>query len=338
MVIPASRFRRPDMTTSHVDGGAAAAIEVESLRKAFGDTVALDDVSFGVAAGTVLGLLGPNGAGKTTLVSCLATLMRPDGGRATVAGHDLGVDPGAVRTCISLTGQFAALDDVLTGRENLVLFGRLLGLRRPEARSRADELLTRFELLDAADRPVGTYSGGMRRRLDLAVSLVVVRPVLFLDEPTTGLDPRGRRALWDVVRALRSAGTTVLLTTQYLDEADQLADRILVIDRGRLIADGTPDGLKDMVGGSVCSVHVTDEVARGRAATALAAVFPGAVLRGDVITVPAAATAVLVEVVRCLDTAGVEPDDLVLGRPTLDDVFFALTGQPAGDPAGPPAP
>jgi ABC-2 type transport system ATP-binding protein len=338
VAIPAFPFRLPNVTQNAGGDRARPVVEVESLRKAFDGTVAVDDVSFAVAAGTVVGVLGPNGAGKTTLIGCLTTLLRPDAGRVTVAGHDVVADSGGVRARISLTGQFAALDDVLTGRENLVLFGRLLRLTRREARSRADELLTRFELLDAAERPVATYSGGMRRRLDLAVSLVVPRPVLFLDEPTTGLDPRGRRALWEVVRDLRSAGTTVLLTTQYLEEADQLADRILVIDRGRLIADGTPDGLKDMVGGSVCSVHVEDDVARGRAAAALAETFPDAALRDDAITVPAAGTAVLVEVIRCLDAVGVEPDDLVLGRPTLDDVFLTLTGQPAETHSGRRAP
>ncbi|WP_101789806.1 ATP-binding cassette domain-containing protein [Nonomuraea indica] len=302
-------------------------VEVDRLRKTFGEKTAVDEVSFSVAPGTVLGLLGGNGAGKTTMVNCLSTLLPLDGGRAVVAGHDVAEDPAGVRASIALTGQFAAVDDVLTGRQNLVLFGRLLKLGRKEAAARAEELLAGFGLADAADQPVKSYSGGMRRRLDLAASLVVRRPVIFLDEPTTGLDPVGRREMWRIVSGLCDDGATLLLTTQYLEEADRLADRIVVLDQGRVIAEGTPRELKDQVGGAVCAVHVDVPEQRERAVRALRERMDGVTESGDLITVPGADAGTLAEVVRVLAEEGVEPDDVGLRRPTLDDVFFALTGR-----------
>jgi ABC-2 type transport system ATP-binding protein len=226
----------------------ALAIETRGLVKRFGEKTAVDGIDLAVQAGTVYGVLGPNGAGKTTTIRMLATLLRPDGGSALVLGHDVVADAAAVRGCVSLTGQFASVDEELTGRENLTLIGRLLGFRHTEALARAGELLQAFGLTDAADRLAKTYSGGMRRRLDIAASIVVTPELLFLDEPTTGLDPRSRNQVWDIVRVLVAAGTTVLLTTQYLDEADQLADRLAIIDHGRIVAEGTPEELKARVG------------------------------------------------------------------------------------------
>lgn len=325
---------------------SSVAIEVREIRKRFGEVVALDGLSFEAREGTILGVLGPNGAGKTTTIDVLTTLTTPDSGQASVAGHDVRREPGAVRSAIGVTGQFAALDANLTGRENLELFGRLLKLGRRRARQRADELLERFDLTEAADRRSGTFSGGMRRRLDLAASLVGNPSVLFLDEPTTGLDPRSRAVLWDVVRQLRGEGMTILLTTQYLTEADELADRVLVIDHGRVVAEGTPAELKEQAGESVCHVTVTDPGARTRLAEVLAPVGPVAVV-DDGITVPATGAETLVEVVRRLDAAKVTADDITVRRPTLDDVFFRLTGhpvggqeppgEPTGEPAGEPA-
>jgi ABC-2 type transport system ATP-binding protein len=301
-------------------------IEVDRLTKRFGKTVAVDDVSFAVPTGTVLGLLGPNGAGKTTTINCLTTLLRPDGGRAVVAGHDVVEDPAGVRSSIALTGQFAAVDEVLTGRQNLVLFGRLLRMGRRTAQARAAELLEQFDLSDGADKAVKEYSGGMRRRLDLAASLMVPRPVLVLDEPTTGLDPRSRQTMWAVVRDLRSTGSTVLLTTQYLEEADQLADEIVVIDQGTVIAAGTSDELKDRVGGSMCEVHIEDERTRARAVDVLAATMQEVTHNNGSITLAGATSRTVSELIRCLDDAGIEANNVALRRPTLDDVFFTLTG------------
>ncbi|MEL6893737.1 MAG: ATP-binding cassette domain-containing protein, partial [Actinomycetota bacterium] len=254
------------MTVAAPDGGA---IEVRDLVVAFGEQRALDGVSLSVRAGEVFGLLGPNGAGKTTMINVLATLLSPTAGSASVAGHDVVEEAAAVRSAISLTGQFAALDDMLTGEENLVLFGRLRGLSKSAAGSRAAALLERFSLTEAGGKAAGKYSGGMRRRLDLAASLVVPPRVLFLDEPTTGLDPRSRNELWDVVRELRADGMTIVLTTQYLEEADQLAERIVVIDAGATVAEGTPDALKAQVGGQACVVTPADRARVADLATAL---------------------------------------------------------------------
>ncbi|MEV4098214.1 ATP-binding cassette domain-containing protein [Streptosporangium saharense] len=307
------------------------AVEVHGITRRFGATTALGGVDLTVPTGTVHGLLGPNGAGKTTMVRILATLLRPDAGTARVAGYDVVREATAVRHRIGLTGQYAAVDEKLTGRENLRLFGRLYHLPGRRVRRRADELLDRFGLSEAADRVVRTYSGGMRRRLDVAASLLVGPAVLFLDEPTTGLDPRSRTQVWELVRGLVREGTTVLLTTQYLDEADHLADRIAVIDRGGLIAEGTPAELKGGVGETRVEVVVEDADALTAAAEALgramnvsphvtkgarrvSAVVEGR--GGDLLTVA----------VRALDGAGVVVEDITLRRPTLDDVFLRLTG------------
>jgi ABC-2 type transport system ATP-binding protein len=311
------------------------AIEVRRLSKQFDGRTAVADVSFDVAAGTLVGLLGPNGAGKTTTINCLTTLLVPDGGTASVAGHDVVRQPDRVRAEIAVTGQFAALDDVLSGRENLVLFGRLLRLGKADARRRADELLERFDLQDAAGKPVKSYSGGMRRRLDLAASLVVERRILFLDEPTTGLDPRSREELWQIIRRLREDGSTIVLTSQYLEEVDRLADRVVVIDVGRVIADGTVDELKERVGGQVCEVEVVS-ARRSAAAEALASHFGDVRERDDRLVVPAQDPHAVLEVVKALEDAEVGVENLTLRKPSLDEVFFALTGgTPRGDAGGP---
>ena len=310
---------------------AEPAILVKGLVKAFGAVRALDGVDLRVERGTVLGLLGPNGAGKTTTVRVLTTLLRPDAGTVRVAGLDAVRDATALREQIGLAGQYAAVDENLTGAENLVMVGRLYGRHRPAARARAQELLEQFDLTDAGRRPAKTYSGGMRRRLDLAAALVARPPVLFLDEPTTGLDPRSRLDLWSTIERLVADGTTVLLTTQYLDEADRLADAIAVIDHGRVIAEGTPDALKDRVGGERLEVRLTDAA---EAATAAGALLPMTdeppATEDDLVRItvrPGSGT--IVEAVRRLDDAGVGVDDLSLRRPTLDDVFLTLTGRAA---------
>jgi ABC-2 type transport system ATP-binding protein len=289
-------------------------------------------VDLAVRTGGVYGFLGPNGAGKTTTIRILATLLRPDAGSARVLGHDVVADPGAVRSRIGLTGQYASVDEDLTGFENLVLLGRLLGYSRPRAKSRAAELLDGFDLTEAAGRPVKKYSGGMRRRLDIAASIVVTPDLMFLDEPTTGLDPRSRNQVWDIVRALVAGGTTVLLTTQYLDEADQLADRIAVIDRGRVIAEGTPGELKASVGSGSLHVRLLDPAQRPTAERVLAAALGVPVeLDSD----PAALFARVSDPERVavalaeLSQAGVAFTDFALGQPSLDEVFLALTGHPA---------
>ena len=306
-----------------------AAIEVEDVHKAFGSVRALDGIDLEVERGTVLGLLGPNGAGKTTLVRVLTTLLAPDGGRATVDGFDVVRDATRVRSVVGLAGQSPALDEHLTGRENLVLVGRLYHLGRAEATRRSDELLERFELVSPADRRVSTWSGGMRRRLDLAASLVGRPKVLFLDEPTAGLDPRSRMGLWDVIARLAYDGTTVLLTTQYLEDADHLASKVAVIDAGRIIALGSPEELKAQVGGTFVEVTVAVPSQVAVAATALAPLAPAAA-RIDAgkkrVTIPVRGVADATAALRLLDAAGICIDDLTIRRPSLDDVFLALTG------------
>ncbi|MFI7522794.1 ATP-binding cassette domain-containing protein [Micromonospora globbae] len=306
-----------------------AAIEAEGLRKRYGDTHALAGLDLAVPAGTVCGLLGPNGAGKTTAVRILTTLLRPDGGRARVAGHDLLRHPDRVRAAIGLVGQHAAVDEVLTGRQNLTLFGRLHHLPRRAAQARADELLDRFGLTDAATRPVSGYSGGMRRRLDLAASLVLAPPVLFLDEPTTGLDPRARSEVWDAVRALVAAGTTVLLTTQYLDEADQLADTVAVVDAGRVVAAGSPERLKDDIGGDRLDLllhHAADLDRAAAVVAATTAATPSVDATALRISVPVGDRVnALAAVLHALRHEAVDVADVALRRPTLDEVFLRLT-------------
>jgi ABC transporter DrrB family efflux protein len=320
---------------------AAPAIRVAGVTKRFGTTQALAGVELEVPEGTVFGLLGPNGAGKTTLVRILSTLLVPDGGRAEVLGHDVVQEPGPVRAMIALTGQFAAVDEMLTGRENLEMFGRLFKLSPQNARRRADELLERFDLAGAADRPARTYSGGMRRRLDLASSLLTSPRILFLDEPTTGLDPRSRNQIWAIVRELRRGGTTLLLTTQYLEEADELAERIAVIDHGSVIAVGTGNELKESVGGQILEVELADVAQRERAEAALTRVGcgePEPDERPDRLTLPAPRDGLeLIEDAAAeLRRDGIRVSDLALRGPTLDDVFLQLTGAPPSEDGAAP--
>jgi len=324
-------FMRYDATTTH-------AIEATGLVKRFGTTTALDGVDLVARPGRVLGVLGPNGAGKTTAVRILATLLRPDGGRATVCGYDVLRDAHQVRQLIGLTGQYASVDEGLSGTNNLLMIGRLLGLPRAEARARAAELLARFDLAEAAARPAKTYSGGMRRRLDLAASLVGSPRVLYLDEPTTGLDPRSRTDVWGMIRGLVADGVTVLLTTQYLDEADHLAHDIVVIDHGTVVATGTPDELKAKTGGQVLRVAPADP-ARMAEVTALMAAVAGTEVDTDaddrVVTTPAGDPGLVPRVFRELDDRGIELAEFTLRRASLDEVFFALTGhRPEGEQDG----
>ena len=327
---PAVRERRVQI----LERNDQLAVAVSGLVKRFGAVRAIDGLDLAVPAGTVYGMLGPNGAGKTTTIRILATLLRPDGGTARVLGHDVVREADAVRRRICLTGQFAALDDDLTGAENLTLLARLLGLRRTQAHDRAHELLDAFGLGDAADRQVKTYSGGMRRRVDLAASIVVTPDLLFLDEPTTGLDPQSRNQIWNVVRAVVAAGTTVLLTTQYLDEADQLADRIAVVDHGTVIAEGTSGSLKASIGAGSVELRVIDAEQRTRAAELMAATLavpvhlapdPAAVSArvGDHDRVP--------ELLRELRRERIDLASFAVGQPSLDEVFLALTGCPVTD-------
>ncbi len=319
--------RRVDVIT------AEGLVKIYKSRKS--EVRALDGVDLAVAEGTVLGLLGPNGAGKTTAVRILATLLRPDSGRATVAGFDVVRQAQQIRSVIGLSGQYAAVDENLTGRENLWMFGRLYQLPSDQSRERAGELLDQFDLADAADRIVKTYSGGMRRRLDLASALIGRPRLLFLDEPTTGLDPRSRLGMWDVIRSLVREGTTLLLTTQYLEEADELADKIAVVDHGKIIARGTADELKSQVGGERIEVVVHDRTRLAEAGEILGRIGIGGATTEEHtrrVTVPAEGGAKrLINVVRDLDEAGIAIDDIALRRPTLDDVFLSLTGHASGE-------
>ncbi len=313
-------------------------IEAQGLTKRFGTTVALDGIDLEVPAGSILGVLGPNGAGKTTAVRILTTLSRPDGGSARVAGHDVVGEAVAVQRKIGVTAQDATLDEILSGRENLVMIGCLSGLRRAPAVARARDLLAQFDLTDAADRLLKTYSGGMRRRLDLAAGLVTRPPVLFLDEPTTGLDPTSRARMWEVIRGLVADGVTLLLTTQYLDEADELADRIVVIDHGRVIAGGTAAELKAQIGGARLEITLSEPHPEAPAALEEFVAGPvhvshdGRRLRAPVRSAAGLATTI----VRALDEAGVTVDDVEVHQPSLDDVFFALTGHPTSEVAADP--
>jgi ABC-2 type transport system ATP-binding protein len=312
----------------------SVAIETRGLVKSFGAKRAVDGIDLSVRSGSIFGLLGPNGAGKTTTVRLLSTLLRPDGGTARVLGHDLVSEAAAIRRRISLTGQFASVDEDLTGHENLVLLARLLGFPRPAAKERAAELLAAFDIAEAAHRQVKTYSGGMRRRLDIAASILRTPDLLFLDEPTTGLDPRSRGQVWEIIRQLVAAGTTVLLTTQYLEEADQLADRIAVIDHGRVIAEGTSASLKASVGSGVLHVRLADP---GDREAALRHLREGLGIPAHADGDPRALTAQLADSARAtaalaaLSAAGIALSDFSLGQPSLDEVFFALTGHPAED-------
>lgn len=322
---------------SKANRGADKGVHVDSIGKSFGSVDALRDISFDVGRGEVVALLGPNGAGKTTTVEILSTLTKPDRGRATVAGHDVVGDPAMVRRSLMLTGQHVALDDMLSGYENLVMFGRLQGLKKSEARSRARDLLREFDLEQAAGRRVGTYSGGMRRRVDIACGLVVRPEVVFLDEPTTGLDPRSRQAVWELVTTFKAAGIATLLTTQYLEEADALSDRIVVIDHGTVVAEGTADELKERTGGTVCEIVPRNLADLHAMANALGPLLPAAsraalTADSDRISMPAPdGPNTLSAALFRLNSARIELADIVLRRPSLDDVFLSLTASPGAE-------
>jgi ABC-2 type transport system ATP-binding protein len=311
------------------------AIETHGVTKSFGETRALSGIDLSIKKGTVYGLLGPNGAGKTTIIRILATLIRPTGGTATVLGHDVVRDAKRVRQSVSLTGQYASVDEDLTGNENLVLVGRLLGLSWRDARQRAGELLEAFGLADAGGRQVRTYSGGMRRRVDIAASLVAIPDVLFLDEPTTGLDPRSRNQVWELVRRIAAAGTTVLLTTQYLDEADRLAERMAVIDHGRVIAEGTSRDLKASIGSNTLRVRLADAEQRPRALELVGRVLGDGVFPAQEpleVTARVDSPGQAATILSALGEAGVDVAQFAVGDPSLDEVFLALTGHPAEEP------
>ena len=314
---------------------AQLAIEATGLVKSFGGARAVDGVGLAVPRGSVYGVLGPNGAGKTTTIRMLATLLRPDAGSARVLGHDIVTAGDEVRAAVSLTGQLASVDEDLTGRENLILVGRLLGMRWRAARERADELLDAFGLADAAGRLVKNYSGGMRRRLDLSASIVVTPELMFLDEPTTGLDPRSRNQVWDIIRVLTGAGTTILLCTQYLEEADQLASGIAVIDRGKVIAEGTPSQLKASVGSGALRIRLLDPEQRSEAERVLGRALGEVTAEADpaALSVPGVEADRAAEAVAELTRAGVAIADFSVGQPSLDEVFLALTGHPADEGA-----
>jgi ABC-2 type transport system ATP-binding protein len=313
---------------------APLAIEATALAKSFGDTHAVAGVDLAVPEGAIYGVLGPNGAGKTTVIRMLATLIPPDAGTARVLGHDIGTEGDAVRSLVSLTGQLASVDEELTGRENLILLGRLLGLSRAASRTRADELLEAFGIAEAAARLVKHYSGGMRRRLDIAASIVVTPRLMFLDEPTTGLDPRSRNQVWEIARALQAGGTTILLCTQYLEEADQLAEGIAVIDRGRVIAEGTPGQLKASVGTGGLKVRLLESERRPEAAAILERAVGTVALAADpaALSVSCADPALAAEGVSVVSRAGIGIAEFALGQPSLDEVFLALTGHLADEP------
>ncbi|KQO63599.1 ATP-binding cassette domain-containing protein [Curtobacterium sp. Leaf261] len=311
---------------------APLAVEATGLVKTFGQNRAVDGVDLRVEAGTVYGVLGPNGAGKTTTISMLATLLKPDAGEARIFGHDVRHDAQAVRRLIGVTGQYASVDETLSATENLVIFARLLGLGRKESRAKATELLEQFGLTEAAKRPLKGFSGGMRRRLDLAASLIAQPPLIFLDEPTTGLDPRTRAQMWDTIRELVATGSTVLLTTQYLDEADQLADRIAVIDRGRVVAEGTGDELKSSVGVSSLQLRITDPAGMPDAVDAVRRVLgvdPVVSPEGGRITAPMADPDRVTDLLVSFRQAGISLAEMSVQKPTLDEVFLTITGKPA---------
>ncbi|MGH2783418.1 MAG: ATP-binding cassette domain-containing protein [Thermoleophilaceae bacterium] len=321
------------------DAQAGLALEATGLVKSFGDTRAVDGVDLAVRNGSVYGVLGPNGAGKTTTIRMLATLLRPDAGSARVMGHDIVAEADSVRGMVTLTGQLASVDEDLTGRENLILLARLLGLKRAEAKARAGELLEAFELAEAAGRLVKHYSGGMRRRLDIAASIVVTPQLMFLDEPTTGLDPRSRNTVWDIIRTLAAEGTTILLCTQYLEEADQLCEGIAVIDHGRVIAEGTPAQLKASVGSGALHVRLLEPEQRLEAEQVLARELDVVHLEPDpaALSAPCADGDRAAEAVAELSRAGIRIANFSLGQPSLDEVFLALTGHPA-EPEAPEEP